>query len=216
MRNIRWTTDGVDRTVGIVFATALAGLGFSFGLIVAIGAQNAFVLRQGLRREHVGVVVAICALSDIILISLGTAGIGALIAEHDTVLRVVTVAGAAVLLTYAVRAARRAWHPGALVVGPDAGPGRLAPVVLSTLAFTWLNPHVYLDTLVLLGSVASTYRHHWAFAMGAMTASVTWFALIGYGAAALRPLFAKPAAWRVLDLAVAMIMAGVAVDLLVR
>ncbi len=194
--------------------TALAGLGFGFSLIVAIGAQNAFVLRQGLRREHVGVVVAICALSDILLICLGTGGVGAVLSAHRPVLAVVTVLGSAVLLWYAVAALRRALRPEALVADGAGAPGRLAPVALTALALTWLNPHVYLDTVVLLGSVASTQPAPWVFAGGAMLASVLWFAGLGFGARALRPLFAQPAAWRALDLLVAAIMLAVAASLL--
>ena len=197
-----------------MLTTALSGFGFSLGLIVAIGAQNAFVLRQGLRREHTGVVVAICALSDALLIGLGTAGIGALVAEHDAVLTGITILGAAVLLGYAVLALRRAARPQALVVEGAEESGRLLPVALTALALTWLNPHVYLDTLVLLGSIASTYTAPWAFAAGAITGSVLWFTALGFGAAVLRPLFARPAAWRVFDLAVAAIMTTVAVGLL--
>ncbi len=194
--------------------TALAGLGFGFSLIVAIGAQNAFVMRQGLRREHIGVVVAICALSDVLLICLGTGGVGALLSAHRDVLTAVTVLGSAVLLWYAITAVRRALRPEVLVADGDGEPGRLVPVALTALALTWLNPHVYLDTVVLLGSVASNQSSPWAFAVGAMVASVVWFAGLGFGAQVLRPLFARPAAWRVFDLAVAAIMLGVAVSLL--
>ena len=197
-----------------MLTTALSGFGFSLGLIVAIGAQNAFVLRQGLRREHTGVVVAICALSDALLIGLGTAGVGALVAEHDAVLTAITVVGAVVLFGYAFLALRRAARPQALIVEGADEPRRLLPVALTTLALTWLNPHVYLDTLVLLGSIASTYAAPWVFAAGAIAGSLLWFTALGFGAAVLRPLFAKPAAWRIFDLAVATIMASVAVGLL--
>jgi L-lysine exporter family protein LysE/ArgO len=198
-----------------VLTTALSGFGFGAGLIVAIGAQNAYVMRQGLRREHVGVVVAICVLSDILLIGLGTAGVGAVIAAHPAVLVTVTVAGSVVLLWYAVTALRRALRPQALVAdGTGAGTGRLAQVALTAVALTWLNPHVYLDTLVLLGSVASTHAAPWAFAAGAMVASLAWFSGLGFGARALRPLFAKPVAWRVFDLCVAAVMVAVAAGLL--
>lgn len=197
-----------------MFPPALTGFGFGFGLIVAIGAQNAYVMRQGLRREHVGLVVAICALSDIVLICLGTGGVGAVIAAHRLVLDVITVVGSGVLVWYAATAVRRALRPAALVAdagGEGAGP---ASVALTALAFTWLNPHVYLDTVVLLGSVASAQTAPWAFAVGAMVASVVWFSGLGFGARVLRPLFARPSAWRVFDLAVAVIMLGVAAGLL--
>ena len=134
--------------------------------IVAIGAQNAYVLRQGIRREHVGVVVAVCAVSDVLLITVGAAGVGAVIARHTTALTVVTVLGAGVLLVYAVQAGRRAIRPAAL---SDAATGtegtRIGSVLLAALALTWLNPHVYLDTVVLLGSVSATYATPWLFAL---------------------------------------------------
>jgi L-lysine exporter family protein LysE/ArgO len=197
-----------------VLTTALSGLGFGLSLIVAIGAQNAYVMRQGLRREHVGVVVAICILGDLTLIGLGTAGAGAVIAAHRAVLVAVTVLGAAVLGWYAVTAVRRALRPEVLVADGTGEARRLGPVALTAAALTWLNPHVYLDTVVLLGSVASTYAAPWVFAAGAMVASVIWFCGLGFGARVLRPLFARPAAWRVFDLGVAAIMASVAVGLL--
>lgn len=194
--------------------TALSGLGFGLSLIVAIGAQNAFVMRQGLRREHVGVVVVICALSDIVLIALGTGGVGAVISAHRPVLAGVTVVGSAVLLWYAATAVRRAVRPVALLADFGGEAGRMVPVALTALGLTWLNPHVYLDTVVLLGSVASAQASPWTFAAGAMVASVAWFAGLGYGAQVLRPLFARPAAWRVFDLGVAAVMTTVAVGLL--
>jgi L-lysine exporter family protein LysE/ArgO len=197
-----------------VLTTAFSGLGFGLSLIVAIGAQNAYVMRQGLRREHIGVVVAICVLGDVMLISLGTAGAGAVIATHRGVLVAVTLLGCAVLGWYAVTALRRALNPQVLVADGTGEAGRLVSVALTAAALTWLNPHVYLDTVVLLGSVASTYSSPWAFAAGAMVASTLWFCGLGFGARALRPLFAKPAAWRIFDLCVAAIMAFVAVGLL--
>ncbi len=197
-----------------MITSALSGFGFGAGLIVAIGAQNAYVLQQGLRREHVGAVVAICALSDAALIALGTAGVGAVIAANPGVLAAITVLGAGVLLWYAVTALRRALHPQALVADGAGTPAHLAQVALTAFALTWLNPHVYLDTVVLLGSVASAQSLPWVFAAGAMVASVTWFSGLGYGSRALRPLFAKPAAWRVFDLVVAAVMVAVAVGLL--
>lgn len=197
-----------------MLTTALSGFGFGSSLIVAIGAQNAYVMRQGLRREHVGVVVAICALGDVILISLGTAGLGAVVAAHSAVLATVTMLGSAVLLWYAVAALRRALRPRALVADEGGESARLLPVALAALAFTWLNPHVYLDTLVLLGSIASASPQPWAFAVGAMIASACWFSALGFGAGLLRPVFARPIAWRVFDLCVAAIMVSVAVGLL--
>lgn len=196
-----------------MLSSLATGLGFGFSLIVAIGAQNAHVLRQGLRREHVGVVVAICALSDLVLIALGTAGIGSVIAAHRSWLQAISVVGAVVLGWYAIVALRRAIHPGVLVAELDGEPRPLLPVALVTMGLTWLNPHVYLDTVVLLGSVAGTQPSRWAFATGAMIASLVWFSGLGFGAAVLRPVFAKPVAWRVFDLIVAAIMATLAVGL---
>lgn len=199
-----------------MITSALAGLGFGLGLIVAIGAQNAFVLRQGIRREHVAVVVAVCAISDVLLIVVGAAGVGAAIASHTTALAIVTVLGAGVLLTYAVLAIRRAVRPSGLVVeATGQQPTRLGSVVLAALALTWLNPHVYLDTVVLLGSVSATYATPWLFAVGAATASIAWFSALGFGSRVLAPVFAKPGAWRIFDLGVAAVMTALAVKLLV-
>jgi L-lysine exporter family protein LysE/ArgO len=199
--------------------TFLAGLGFGLSLIVAIGAQNAFVLRQGVRREHVGVVVAICAASDAVLIAAGVGGVGALVQRAPAVVEVARWLGAAVVLGYGFLAARRAWKGEEQLVAagsgdvPDAG-RRLRPVVLTVLALTWLNPHVYLDTLVLLGSISSTYGDaRWWFGAGAVLASVLWFSGIGYGGRLLAPLLARPGAWRVLDGVIAAIMLAVAVSL---
>ena len=195
--------------------TLLAGLGFGLGLIVAIGAQNAYVLRQGIRREHVGAVVAVCVVSDVLLITVGAAGVGAVIARHTTLLAVVTVLGAGVLLSYGVLAVRRAIRPAALRVAQQSGSERtrLGSVVLAALALTWLNPHVYLDTVVLLGSISATYAAPWLFALGAALASIGWFAGLGFGARLLAPVFAKPSAWRIFDVGVAVVMTGIAVKL---
>ena len=194
-----------------------SGLALGLGLIVAIGAQNAFVLRQGLRLEHVTAVVAVCALSDIALIAAGVLGAGAALEQLPWLVPVVCFAGAAFLLGYGLLAARRALRPGALL--PDAAGARtgLAAAVGTCLALTWLNPHVYLDTVVLLGSMASTHgEHRWQFAAGAGVASALWFTGLGYGARLLRPVFARPAAWRVLDGLIALVMTALAVSLTVR
>ena len=198
-----------------MIAAALAGLGLGASLIVAIGAQNAFVLRQGLRRERIGIVIAICIASDVALIALGVAGTGALFTALPWLVDLARWAGALFLLLYAVLAIRRAVRPGALRAAEDARPAaRAGSVALTALALTWLNPHVYLDTLVLVGSVASTHGElRWAFGAGAMLASALWFTLLGLGARALAPLFARPLAWRVLDVVVAVVMVGVAVTL---
>ena len=196
---------------------AATGLGLGLSLIVAIGAQNAFVLRHGLRLEHVAAVVLVCALSDAVLIAAGVGGAGAVVTRVPEVIRVVCFAGAAFLLVYGLMAARRVLRPTALLPesgGPRAG---LGLTVTTCLALTWLNPHVYLDTVVLLGSLASTYDdRRWWFAAGATLGSVLWFTGLGFGARLLRPVFARPAAWRVLDAVIAVVMVSLAVSLAVR
>ncbi|KQV75942.1 amino acid transporter [Aeromicrobium sp. Root344] len=194
---------------------ALAGAGFGLSLIVAIGAQNAFVLRQGLRGEHVLAVVLICAISDVVLIALGIAGIGSLLELAPWLLDTMRIGGAAFLLTYAVIAGRRALHPGELDAETSGAATSLWPTVTTAVALTWLNPHVYLDTILLLGSVAGTHGDdRWWFGAGAALGSIVWFSALGFGARLLRPLFAKPAAWRVLDALIAVVMAAIAVSLL--
>lgn len=194
---------------------ALQGFLTCLGLIVAIGAQNAFVLRQGVRREHVGLVVALCAAADAVLISAGVAGLGPLVARHPAALAAARWAGAAFLAGVAVAAAWRAVRGGAALEPGDGRAGGRGATVAACLAFTFLNPHVYLD-MVLLGSLAGRHGDaRWAFAVGAATASVAWFCALGFGAGRLRPVFARPAAWRVLDGAIAAVMAGLAVSLAV-
>ncbi|MHA7133332.1 LysE/ArgO family amino acid transporter [Oerskovia turbata] len=197
-------------------APLLAGLGAGLSLIVAIGSQNAFVLRQGLRREHVLPVVLVCALSDLVLIAAGVAGLGVLVARAPVLLAVITWGGAAFLLLLAMQAARRALRPTTL----DAAEGGLrmsaGAAVGTALALTWLNPHVYLDTVLLLGSVAAGHGDaRWAFGAGAGIASILWFTTLGFGARVLAPVFARPVAWRVLDGAIAAVMAVLAVTLVV-
>jgi L-lysine exporter family protein LysE/ArgO len=193
----------------------LAGLGLGLSLIVAIGAQNAFVLRQGLRREHVIWVVALCAVSDAALIGLGVWGAGAIVERADGVLAVVRIAGAAFLTGYGIRSGIRAIRPGALHTDPGGAPVPLGAALLTATALTWLNPHVYLDTVVLLGSIGATYGSgRWWFALGAAVGSVAWFTALGFGSRLLRPLFARPLAWQILDALIALVMLGIAVSLL--
>jgi L-lysine exporter family protein LysE/ArgO len=192
-----------------------SGLGLGLSLIVAIGAQNAFVLRQGLRGEHVAPVVAVCAVSDAVLITAGVASAGAVLDRLPWLAGVMRVAGGAFLLGYGLLAARRAVRATAL--RPDAAGGRAGRVatVGTAVALTWLNPHVYLDTLVLLGSISTTYDgHRWWFAVGAIVGGVAWFTGLGFGARLLRPVFARPVAWRILDSAIAVVMIALAVSLL--
>jgi L-lysine exporter family protein LysE/ArgO len=186
----------------------LTGLGAGLSLIVAIGAQNAFVLRQGLKREAVLPVVLVCLASDAVLILAGVAGIGALIQGAPVLLAVVRWFGVAFLLAYGVFAARRALRPGTLKAADSPGRGTVLSAVLTAAAITWLNPHVYLDTLVLLGSLANTHGDSgkWLFGAGAAAGSALWFPLIGYGARRLSGFFARPASWRILDGGVALLM----------
>jgi L-lysine exporter family protein LysE/ArgO len=196
-----------------VLTSTLAGFAASLVLIVAIGAQNAFVLRQGLRREHVLPVVVTCAVSDLMLIAAGIAGLGAVVAARPTAVTVIRWAGAAFLLAYAAMAAKRAWKPGALKP-TDRAPATLRATLLTCLALTYLNPHVYLDTVLLLGSVAQQHPHRWLFGIGAAVASAVWFTALGLGAHRLAPLLSRPAAWRVVDGLIAVVMVGVAGTLL--
>ncbi|AFT99974.1 LysE/ArgO family amino acid transporter [Nocardia brasiliensis] len=194
---------------------ALSGLGFGLSLIVAIGAQNAFVLRQGVRGQHIFAVVAVCALSDILLIAAGVGGFGVVVESVPAVVTVVRYAGAAFLLGYALLAARRAFASAALTMDTAGATVALGATIATCLALTWLNPHVYLDTVVLLGSFANTYAtpDRWFLGAGAMLGSVVWFAALGYGARLLGPIFARPVAWRVLDSGIAVMMTVLAVGL---
>ncbi|MET8979587.1 LysE/ArgO family amino acid transporter [Streptomyces sp. NPDC004539] len=191
---------------------AVAGFGTGLSLIVAIGAQNAFVLRQGVRRDAVLPVVAICALSDALLIALGIGGVGALVVAWPGVLTAVGWVGGAFLLGYGALAVRRVVRPqGALAAEGDTA-GSVKRAVLTCLALTWLNPHVYLDTVFLLGSIAADRGSlRWTFGFGAAAASLCWFAALGFGARLLSRFLTRPAAWRVLDgfVAATMIVLGV-------
>lgn len=197
-------------------AALIAGFSLGLSLILAIGAQNAFVLRQGLRGEHVLPVVLTCAASDAVLITLGVAFFGAVSAMAPGILPVLRWGGALFLFAYAARAlwAAATATEDALRPAEDTRQG-LAKALLTCLALTWLNPHVYLDTVVLLGSLSTQYEDRTAFALGAASASFAFFFTLGFGARLLRPLFAKPLAWRVLDVVVAVVMAAIGVGLVV-
>lgn len=201
-----------------MITTAATGLAAGLTLIVAIGSQNAFVLRQGLRRSHVGLVVAVCALSDLLLIGLGVGGLGALIEGAPVLLEVIRWAGAAFLTGYAFLAARRAVRGEALEATDGAATTSWRAALGTSLALTWLNPHVYLDTVLLLGSLAGTHgpTGRWWFAAGAGLGSIVWFTALGAGARYLAPLFARPLAWRVLDALIAVVMLVLAVLLVTR
>lgn len=210
------SVDGV--TPSAALAAALAGLALGFSLIIAIGAQNTFVLRQGIRREHVLAVVAICALSDVTLILVSIAGTGAALAAAPWLLTVVRIGGALFLLGYGLLAARRAIRPAP--VGLDAGDETAAPrtsrrsllaAVATAVGVTWLNPHVYLD-IAIVGTIANGYGDaRWLFGAGIAAASVIWFTTLGFGARMLAPVFARPRAWRILDAAIAVVMLTLAV-----
>ncbi len=183
---------------------------------MAIGAQNAFVLRQGLRKEHVFVIVAICAVSDALLIALGVAGLGAIIQQLEWLLLLIELVGGLFLCTYGVMAAKRAWKPEVLTTDTGGKAVSLKVAAGTALALTYLNPHVYLDTVLLLGSIAGTYEaNRWWFAAGAMLGSVIWFSTLGFGARLLDPVFKKPSAWRVLDAIIAVVMFSLGTSLLV-
>lgn len=192
---------------------ALAGFALGFSLILAIGAQNAFVLRQGLRREHVFAVCLTCAVSDATLIAAGVAGFGALAEAVPGLETVMRYGGAAFLIWYGLRNIMAAWRGGE-VMETGKGTGSLRTALLTCLALTWLNPHVYLDTVVLLGSISAQYDNKLAFAAGAMLASFVFFFGLGYGARVLDPLFRRPQSWRVLDLIVGLTMWAIAAKLI--
>ena len=196
---------------------ALHGLLAGLSLIIAIGSQNVFVLRQGIRREHVLAVVTVCIASDVVLISAGAGGLGALVQAAPEVVGTARWAGVAFLLGYAALAARRAVRGGESLEGEGSGrsgEGRgsgLGAVIATTLAITWLNPHVYLDTVLLLGSITSTYgTRAWLFVLGALVGSVLWFSALGFGARHLGRFLSSAWSWRVLDGVVAGTMVVVA------
>lgn len=192
----------------------LAGFALGFGLILAIGPQNAFVLRQGLRGEHVLSVCLTCILSDVVLIAAGVGGFAVVIAANPWIEPVLRYGGAAFLFVYGVQAFCNAWRDNrALVPAEDRAVPRAATLT-ACLALTWLNPHVYVDTLVLVGTVSTQYSGHAAaFGIGAAMASLVFFFALGYGARLLRPFFARPAAWRLLDLVVGTVMWSIAIGL---
>ena len=194
----------------------VAGLALGLGLIAVIGAQNAFVLRQGLRREHVGLVVAFCAAADAALIALGVGGLGSAIGALPGLVRALAAFGVIFLGGYGLRALWRAFRPGTLVAAGGAPISR-RQALAQAAGFTLLNPHVYLDTVLLVGSVGAQQPgavQKLAFAIGAASASVLWFSGLGYGARALAPWFAKPRAWQVLDALVGVVLLVMAAWLL--
>jgi L-lysine exporter family protein LysE/ArgO len=195
---------------------SVTGLLTGLSLIVAIGAQNAFVLRQGLRRARVGAIVTVCILSDVALTLAGVAGIGAIVQHADWALQAIRWFGVAFLVWYGLSSAWRARRPSALTATADGtGQLSLAATLRRILALTWLNPHVYIDTMVLLGSIANSRGpvDRWWFAVGALVASALWFCCLGFGARFAAPLLSTPRAWQVLDLLIAATMLAIAAKL---
>lgn len=197
-----------------MWPAALSGFLVSLSLIAAIGAQNAFVLRQGLRREHVAAVVAVCALSDATLIAAGVAGFGAASRMAPWLADAMLWAGVAFLAVYGALRFRAAWRGGAALMPANSQPAPLGRVLATCLVLTWANPHVYLDTVMLLGSLSAQYAP-WqaAFGLGAAVGSVTFFSALGFGARMLAPVFAKPRAWVVLEVLVGLTMWAIALGL---
>lgn len=200
-----------------IFVPFLSGFLLSTALIMAIGAQNLFVLRQGLKREHVGAIVLFCSSADALLIAAGVAGVGEFLAAVPQLTLVLTIGGAAFLGFYGVKALQRMASPEAMVVASGTSIS-LGGVIAATAGFTFLNPHVYLDTVLLMGAAGSAQPADVRpiFVAGAACASFAWFTALGYGARLLVPLFARPAAWRVLDAIVGVTMLSLAASLLLR
>ncbi|MFN3824748.1 MAG: LysE/ArgO family amino acid transporter [Pseudorhodobacter sp.] len=201
----------------VALQAGLAGFGVAIGLIAAIGAQNAFVLRQGLRREHVGWVVFVCAASDAVLIAAGVAGFGRVSAVWPWFGAAMLWLGVAFLTVYGALRFRAAFRGGEALRPADSAPSKLSSVVLTCVVLTWANPHVYLDTVVLIGAVSAQYAPYGlAFGTGAVLASITFFSALGFGARLLAPVMAQPRAWVVLEVMVGMVMWAIAVSLALR
>lgn len=191
----------------------LPGLLTGFSLIIAIGAQNAFVIRQGLRREHILLIVLICAISDAALILVGTGGLGRIIQGNQIALEIIRWFGVAYLTWFGLRSLRSAFKSQSLQVG-EVLQARAGDVARSALALTFLNPHVYLDTVILLGSVANQFESdRWFFALGACLASIIWFTTIGFGARSASRFMSKPIFWKILDSIIALVMFSIAITL---
>ena len=191
----------------------IPGLLAGLSLIIAIGAQNAFVIRQGLTKKHVLLVVAICALSDAVLIFLGIGGLGAIIQGLPWLLEVIRWFGVVYLAWFGIKSLRSAFKNQSLDAS-GVQSGTASKVVLTVLGFTWLNPHVYLDTVILLGSIGNQFGDgKWIFATGASVASVLWFSAIGFGAKAASSVMRKPSFWKILDIVIAAVMFSIAIML---
>ena len=195
--------------------TFFVGFGVSISLILAIGAQNAFVLRQGILRQHVGLVVTICAVTDAILIGAGVAGLGWITEKLPWLTTTLLYGGAAFLFFYGIKSFRSAWLGSAVLEASGRGSQSWQAAALTCIAVTWLNPHMYLDTVVLIGSVSTQYPgQEMIFWIGAAVASASFFVTLGYGARILAPLFSNPIAWKILDLIVGCIMWAIAFSLI--
>lgn len=193
---------------------ALAGFALGGSLIIAIGAQNAFILRMGLIRRHVFVLCLICALSDAVLIALGVAGLGAVVDSQPQLLKFISIGGGLFLMVYSIFAIRRMIYPETME-SRSTGSMSLARAISICLAFTFLNPHVYLDTVVLVGALAAAWQgqQRLVFAAGAIIASFVWFFALGYGARLLAPLFEKQISWQILDALIAIVMAWLGISI---
>ena len=192
------------------------GLILGASLIIAIGAQNAYVLKQGLLKSHVFIICLICALSDAILIAIGTSGVGKIVETHPDWLRIITWLGAGYLIIFGLTSIRSALKNESLEAASQGSKQNLKTVVSTVLALTFLNPHVYLDTVLLIGSIASPYSddERLYFTLGAISASFIWFFSLGYGARLLLPVFSKPSAWKILNIVIALIMWWIAYHLI--
>ena len=192
---------------------ALTGFLTGLSLIVAIGAQNAFVLRLGLMKSHIGIAVFICALSDAVLIFVGTAGMGAIVEANKSLLKAVSWIGAIYLFYFAITSAKRVFKDQSMSAATETVLSK-KQVIISVLGFTWLNPHVYLDTVLLVGSIGGQYGdQRWTFAFGAALASLIWFTSLGYGSKAAARVMAKPITWKALDVFIAIVMTTIAISL---
>lgn len=195
----------------------VSGYFVALGLIAAIGAQNAFVLRQGIRQEHIGWVVLVCAGSDAVLMSAGVAGFSTISARLPWFGDVMLWGGVAFLLSYGALRFRAAWAGGEALVPAQSAPVALRKVLMTCLLMTWANPHVYLDTLVLVGALSAQYApYNAAFGVGAVMASASFFTALGYGARLLAPVMARPRSWVVLEVIIGLMMWGIAAGLVIR
>ena len=198
-----------------MWSAGIEGFALSMGLILAIGPQNIFVLRQGLLRSHVFAVCLVCSLADALLITVGVLGLGAYLSGVEGAEFWISMVAALFIAGYGVMRVRSSMDPVGMSIGEEGG-GALVPTLGTAMAFTFLNPHVYLDTVILLGALANEHRdERWLFGVGAVAASAVWFTSLGFGARRLRRLFASAKTWRILDAAIALTMFALAISLVV-